>query len=63
MDLANGADAVSTHSHLKVADIFRNHKIRFGGVSTHSHLKVAEPELGIFGRDYGGFNTQPPEGG
>ena len=54
---------VSTHSHLKVAELFADKHGTAAAVSTHSHLKVAEGDVGLCAGGTMGFNTQPPEGG
>ena len=54
---------VSTHSRLKAAGEETRH-IRFQNkVSTHSRLKAAGAQLNEFTKNWGCFNTQPPEGG
>ena len=54
---------VSTHSHLKVADVIDAFCWFNIVVSTHSHLKVAEFAFAQIRSAMGRFNTQPPEGG
>ena len=61
--MSTGKDAVSTHSHPKVAApiyaVLRVYEI----VSTHSHPKVAARPYSFFATSVACFNTQPPEGG
>ena len=56
-------DAVSTHSHPKVAAPHGYQAAAALAVSTHSHPKVAAPIALPLSIPAWGFNTQPPEGG